>query len=388
MIKPPQSFTRIVGALLLLCAVVVQVLQTPVALAAQITNRSLTLRANGTDGGSAPGAAGHFANHFFQLTLPGGSTVGSIKFEYCTTAANSVAIPACVTPTGLDLSTATLGTENGVTGFSINHISNNAVYLSRSAAAIGTNVNVSYRFDHIINPTNAAGVTFFTRITTYASTDTTGSSTDAGNVTASTNQPIIVTGTMPESLVFCTGQQISMTGGVPDCTTATAGSITFNQLFSPVDTAITASQMAASTNAGSGYAITVNGTTLTSGSNTITGLGTPSASIKGISQFGLNLRANTSAAASSFPGTGVYASADITAASNGTNLRGEPKTGYDTADTFTFNNGGTVADSGQGGSPTGTDAQIYTSSYIVNVPGSQPAGTYTSTLTYICTPTF
>lgn len=32
--------------------------------------------------------------------------------------------------------------------------------------------------------------------------------------------------------------------------------------------------------------------------------------------------------------------------------------------------------------------QIFTVSYIVNVPGSQPAGNYTTTLTYICTPTF
>jgi hypothetical protein len=132
---------------------------------------------------------------------------------------------------------------------------------------------------------------------------------------------------------------------------------------------------------------------MTSGSNTVTALGTPSASIKGVSQFGLNLRANTTAAATCWPTScgfaGVYDSKDVTTVSNGTNLRAEPKTGYDTADTFTFNNGAVVADSSDSSvTPLPTDAQIYTASYIVNVPGSQPAGTYTATMTYICTPTF
>ena len=50
--------------------------------ASQITNRSMTLVAGATDGGSKPGGV---VNHKFDFTLPGGSNVGSIKFEYCTT---------------------------------------------------------------------------------------------------------------------------------------------------------------------------------------------------------------------------------------------------------------------------------------------------------------
>ena len=95
---------------------------------------------------------------------------------------------------------------------------------------------------------------------------------------------------MPESLVFCTGATISTTGGVPDCTTATAGSVNFNQLFSPTDTATATSQMVASTNAGAGYAITVNGSTLMSGTNQINGIVTAAMGIRGTSQFGLNLK--------------------------------------------------------------------------------------------------
>jgi len=35
-----------------------------------------------------------------------------------------------------------------------------------------------------------------------------------------------------------------------------------------------------------------------------------------------------------------------------------------------------------------SNANLFTNSYIVNVAGSQAAGLYTSTMTYICTATF
>ena len=205
---------------------------------------------------------------------------------------------------------------------------------------------------------------------------------------------------MPESLVFCTGATISETNSVPDCTTATGGTISFNRLFDPTSTAFTTSQMAASTNAGQGYAITVGGPTLSSGTNTIAAMSTTDTSKFGISQFGLDLVANDGTAYTNAPNiTGMpvgYAdSADIAPASNGTNYNGIAQAGFATAGSFTFNGSAlnTVAKSdwsgtGPTGTPIGTDSQIYTVSYIVNVPGSQPAGTYNTTLTYICTPTF
>ena len=116
----------------------------------------------------------------------------------------------------------------------------------------------------------------------------------------------------------------------------------------------------------------------------------PAASLKGVAQFGLNLRANTAAAAASFPGTTPLDSRDIAAVSDGVSLHGRPTADYGTADTFKFVTGDVVADSNfnNAGSSDTTYSEIYTISYIANVPGSQPAGTYTSTLTYICTPTF
>lgn len=371
--KQLPPLLRLLTATLLVGALLLQTLLPNSASAAQIINRSLTLQAGVSDGGSKPGGV---VRHFFQFQLPGGSTVGSIKFEYCTIAAG-----ACTTPTGLVTTSSTLGAETGVTGFSINNtLGNGSPYLTRSAAAVGSNVNVSYRLDTITNPTTT-NETFFVRITTYASTDTTGASTDAGTVTASTATQIILDGTMPESLVFCTGETVTTTAGVPDCSTATDGLISFNQLFSPTDTATAQSQMAASTNAGFGYIITVNGPTLTSGANTITGMPATALGVRGTAQFGLNLRLNTTLTST------VAIGADVAPGANGTNYRGEPGADYNVVDQFKFVTGETVAASTNGGAG-GTDAQIFTVSYIANVPGSQPAGTYTTTLTYICTPTY
>ena len=107
------------------------------------------------------------------------------------------------------------------------------------------------------------------------------------------------------------------------------------------------------------------------------------ASAEGTSQFGLNLRANTSTAAVSFPGQ----SANVSLSPNGTDLRGQPASDYNVVDNFKFSSGDVIAGSDNGGTGP-TNGQIYTISYITNVPGNLTAGTYSTTLTYICTPTY
>lgn len=357
-----------VGVLLIIFSLV----SSPKATAAQITIRSLTLQAGATDGGSKPGGV---VDHLFTFTVPTGGSVGSIQFTYCTLAAGT-----CTTPTGLVTTSATMGSQSGATGFTLDNSTNGAPYITRTAASITGGTSLVYQIQTVTNPTTA-NQTFFVRIATYSSTNATGSPIDTGTVAASTAEEIVVTGTMPESLVFCTGGTVGTTSGVPDCATATSGSVTFNQLFSPTDTATATSQMAASTNAGSGYNITVNGATLTSGSNTVAAMGTATTGVRGVSQSGMNLKANTTT--TSTPAVGV----EVAPAANGTNYKGQAITGYSTVDNFKFVTGDSVANSANGGAG-GSDAQIFTATYIVNVPGSQPAGTYTTTLTYICTPTF
>ena len=439
--KTPQlSFavaSRIFVALLLMATPLVLPFQS--ASAAQITARSLTLEAD-TVGGSAPfSAAGNLVKHNFGLSVPAGSNLGSIRFQYCTTAANSTATPTCVAPTGLSVTSATLESSTGITGWTTttSNVSANEFILTRAAAVNsipdndpnGSNTIMTLKFNGIVPLTNA-NETFFVRISTYSGTDGSTGPVDAGVVAASTAKPIEITGTMPESLVFCTGRTVPVIPSttVPDCAGATAGTIGFDKLFSPTDTAATTSQMAASTNATYGYVITVNGATLTSGSNTIApmvgGAGAPLPSTRGTAQFGLNLVANTTTVASGFGANALdltadpnscqttptnagcaawlatdnYAdSANLTTASNGTGYRGQPLTGYRTVDQFRFQSGNSVANSLEddadpstvgNSSQGGTDGQIFTVSYIANVPGNLPAGTYTTTLTYICTPTF
>ncbi len=366
-------------AVVLVAGLLVSALPSQTVHAAQIISRSLTLQAGATDGGSKPGGV---VNHFFQFSVPTTATaIGSIKFEYCTTAS----VAACVTPTGLSTTSATLGSEGAnATGFTIVNTTNGAPYLTKATAAAPTGAALSYRLDTVTNPT-ATNQTFFVRISTYTSSDTSGTAVDTGSVAASTSTQIELTGTMPESLIFCTGATVSTTSGIPDCSTATAGTVSFDQLFSPTDTATAKSQMAASTNAGFGYVITVNGPTLTSGSNTIAAMTPATASTIGTGQFGLNLRANSTVFDNQT--TPAALGSNVAPAANGTNYKGQPTANFDTDNSFGFTSGTTVAASDNGGAG-GTDAQIFTASYIVNVSGSQPAGTYVTTLTYICTPTF
>jgi trimeric autotransporter adhesin len=359
-------------SVVMVAALIFATLPSGIASAAQITTRSLTLQAGASAGGAQ---AGGVVNHLYNFTVPTTEDIGSIQFLYCTTASGT-----CTTPTGLSTTAATMGTQSGATGFTLNNTTNGAPYITRTAASIAASTALSYQLLSVTNPTTV-NQAFYVRISTFTSTDTTGSATDTGTVAASTSRQIILTGTMPESLIFCAGATITTTNGIPDCTSATTGAVTFNQLFSPTDTATATSQMAASTNGSSGYNITVNGTTMSSGSNTIAAMGTATTGVRGTSQFGMNLKANTTSTSTPAVGT------EVAPAANGTSLKGQALTGYSLADTFKFTSGDSVASSSNGGTGP-TDAQIFTASYIVNVSGSQTAGTYTTTLTYICTATF
>ena len=370
-------------------------LQPSKVFAGELEPRSWLLESTTTTGGSDPGGT---VNYLFNFTVPTlNTTITGIQFQFC-----EVADGTCGnlnTDYAFSTTTSTLGagTSASLSGFTLTNTTQGTPYIS-SATGYDPTTNAQAAFaveiDHVVNP-NIANYTFYARITTWqgGAPGAGGASViDSGNVAAATATPIQLNGTMPESLVFCTGATVGMTGGVPDCTTATAGTVTFSQLFSPTYTDTATSQMAASTNAGSGYAITVEGQTLTSGTNTITAIGAAATSpVKGTSQFGMNLVLNTTATANPAPG------AAIAPASDGSNYFALPTTNYATADKYAFVASTsstvtptTVATSGYPtGSPTvGTDAQIYTATYIVNVPGRQPAGTYTTTLTYVCTATF
>jgi hypothetical protein len=291
-----------------------------------------------------------------NATTATAASIGSIGFQFCTTATGT-----CTTPAGLITTAATLVSQSGASGFTMVNSTNGEPYITRTAALVGTGVLLSYTLGNVTNP-STTNQTYNVRITTYSGADGATGAIDTGNVALSTAQPVQLTGVTPEILVFCVGTSIA-----GNCSTATGSTIDFGD-FSPVATSVGTSVMQAQTNASGGYAISVNGTTMSSGINTIPASVVQTGNTVGTSQFGLNLRLNTTPSVGSDPtgsGSGTFSS------------------NYGSANQYRFNNGDVVASAG---APTNTNT--FTSSYIVNIGGAQAAGVYTATMTYICTAAF
>ena len=167
---------------------------------------------------------------------------------------------------------------------------------------------------------------------------------------------------MPPYLTFCVGETITNF----DCTSATEAFSDLGDLNPNVVSAAQA-QMVVATNASNGYSAWVTGTSMTSGNNVLPGMSGGTAQ-KGVAQFGLNLRANTSPSVGQDPsGPGV----------------GAVPAGYNQANHFRFNPGDTVATS-----PVPDNFRKYTVSYVVDVASGQPGGVYSTTLTYVCLANF
>ena len=352
-----RRLSLFISAVILTLATIAAVLPQS-AFAAQITARKLTLST------SSAAASAATTTYTFNFTVPSATVLQSFEAIICTTASGS-----CTTPTGFANSSSTLSSQptnlGDASGWTVNTSTAGKLRIKKtgnSAAPTGAQTVV---FGNVQNPTTT-NTTYFARLNTY-SDDAWTTGVDSGVVAASTATQISLSGTMDESLTFCTGTSITGT----NCGTVSGSSVAFGT-FSTSSTSSGTSVMAASTNAVSGYAITINGATLTcgtcSGSPTIAALASQTASSTGTAQFGVNLKDN----ATPNVGTEVSGTGTATATSN-----------YGTVDQYRFVTGDSVASDGAA-----TNANTFTVSYIVNVPGSQAAGTYTATMTYICTATF
>jgi hypothetical protein len=319
--------------------------------ALQFSNRSVTLST------ATPSAV---ASHTFQMTPGLTAAVGSIVFEYCT---NSPLFDiSCVPPAGLSLSAATLAQQTGNTGFVIDTLDSTATRLviSRVPTAVAT-VPSSYTFDNVTNP-SANSQTTFVRVSTYASTQGSGSYIDNGAVAFSTATNFAVGAFVPPFINFCVGVTVAS-----DCSQASGDSLDLGVLSSQA-TRFATSQFAGSTNDGAGYVAYILGTTMTSGNNIINAAGNPSANRVGSSEFGVNLRKNNN------PSVG----SDLSGAGTAT-----ASAGYNVSDLFSFVPGSQIANS-----TVSTDYNRMTVSYIANVPPGQPAGIYSTTLTYLASAQF
>lgn len=320
------------------------------ASASQLKNRSLQL---------SSATASETSSYNFTFNIVSSATLGSIRFQFCSN--DPIVTDSCTFPTGFSDSSAALSSQAGQTGFSISgSSSSNDLILTRTPSPASAG-QVNYVFSNVTNPSSPGA--YFVRIETYASTDGSGSYTDYGGIAFSISSAINISATVPPYLLFCTG--LSIPGD--NCNNATGDFINFGNL-SPSTTSTGSSQMLAASNAASGYEVSVFGTTLESGNNVIPPLTSPDASRPGTSQFGINLRANSSPTGGQDPsGPGS----------------GQPTANYDSPNFFTFNSGDVVASS------TGPDLnRLYTDDYLVNVSPTQAPGVYNTTLTYLCVATF
>lgn len=308
----------------------------------------------------ASGTVSAVTTEDIRFTLPSPDNVGSLVLEYCSN------LPwigyICTAPTGFDASGATIDSQIGNTGFSVDsaHTTANRLVLTRSAAPVA-NIPNEFILGNTINPSTPGSVVYI-RISSQASTDGTGPTIDTGAVAFAVQNVFNVNAFVPPFLKLCVGITVA-----PDCSSMVGDSIDLGELSSTVANK-GQSQYATATNDPSGYVIFALGTTMTSGNNTIPSLSAPAASFPGTGQFGINLRANLIPAVGQDPvGVGT----------------GTPTPNYNIPNRFVFNDGDSITSASLP-----SDYNRMTVSYLVNVPKNQPSGIYATTITYVATVQF
>jgi hypothetical protein len=326
--------------------------------AGSLTNRSVTL-------GSSTAAATS-VTYAYAWKAGTTDTVKAVKFEVCDSPIESTGCVNTTQSAGASFAGASIAgspSPTGVVGFSNGTASANSFLITKAAGVAetgGTTTN-TISIAGITNP-SSANQQFYLRVTTYNSDTTQNGTTevDFGAVAVSTGQPLTLTGIVPPTLQFCVGVTVNAT-----CSSISGSTVDFGY-FSPSSTVTATSMMAASTNAQGGYNVTVNGSTLTSGIYTFPQMGTQS------------LNANNSTA----PSIGASEFGQNVTVSSGSGS-GTAFQAYGNSGQYRFFTGDTVASASAA-----TAGNAFTNTYAVDMSGAQAAGTYTTTLTYVCTGMF
>lgn len=345
---PTSRRLLLLGAGLLICGfATMQLLAAPTA---HLEERSLTLSDSRVD------ASAHYNFRFRPTTT---DDIQLVQLEVC--ANDPFPGTACTAPTGFDASAAVLLNQSGDTGFTISNLSTtNQIVLERPTAASNAQLN-SYEFSGITNPSSEG--TYYVRLQTFAGNDLSGPANGSGGIAFAINSGVDINATVPPFLLFCVG--VTVQGF--NCNAVAGDYVNFGE-FDPRQASQGSTQMLAATNAVDGYTIRVTGRTLTSGNNTIPALVGSDLSRPGVSQFGLNLRANSA------PQGGQ----DVAGTGNGL-----PVNGYNQPNFYRFNSGDVVA-----ASDAPDEARKYTTTYVVNVSRDQAPGVYVSTMSYIALGSF
>lgn len=322
----------------------------PSVTGAQLGNRRLQLSNNEV---SAVG------EYILSFNLSTAGTLGSIRVQFCTN--DPLQDTVCIPPAGFDASAAVLTNQSGPGDFVIDAASTvNTLLLSHTPAASGA-IPLSFHFTGITNPSVAGP--HYARVETFAANNASGPSSDYGGLAFSINDSVAISALVPPYLTFCTG--VTITG--LNCINTSGNYVDLGEL-SPSRARSGTSQMLVATNAADGYSVTMQGNTMSSGTNVINNLASNDVSRPGTSQFGLNLRANSAPVVGSDPGGPGVAS---------------PLPNYNQPNSYRFASGEAII-----ANAVPDDVRLYTASYIVNIPATQAPGIYVSTITYICLATF
>lgn len=360
--------------------------------AAQIVTRSLALSssANGniTVGAAGTGGNGAQARHTFTFTEgTAAATIGSIEFQYCTTPLPGT---TCTAPTGMDASTVVSIGGTTTTGWSLGTAGNaptaSRIRITRTASNITDTQNLifgtgSTGTDYIKNPT-ADNEEFFVRITTFSDTAWT-TAVDQGTVANSTAQQIDITAKVQETLNFSVGTTATTANATCDPLSGSAlnlgdgdGVLSFQQAYDAH------SYFRVSTNANNGTIIYYSGDTLKSGANDINPIGTTAtASTVGTEQFGLAIDDTGTQTADEFNFDSLTASGQYTDGQGTITNGGTASFAFDTASVTAPVQ---VANSGASTIVCDTGSVRY----LGNISTTTPPGIYTTTITYLATPTY
>lgn len=278
------------------------------------------------------------AGQTVTVTLPAGFTMGSVSYTDIDVLDGVTQLTLAATASGATWGAAIAGQVLTITSGSGTIVAGHTIEIK-----IGTNAtNQTTGVNQITNPTAANyGITVA------------GTFADSGTITVTiAANTVAVSSTVGQTMSFSLGAG-SLALGTLSSSAVVSGSHTFT----------------VATNAAGGMAVTVSGTTLTSGANTIAACAVGCSSTVGTAQFGINLVANTTPAV----GAVVTGSAPI----------GVAAVNYNTANTFRFVSGDTIASAASG-----INSSVFTVSYIANIAGATAAGSYSTNLTYTATATF
>ncbi len=349
MIKKLTSFTLILAILLAMVPSTAFIANAAALTALSDTMSNQTISAN--------------SSHVIKFTTPSGVTATTQTmavtfpsgFNFTSKSIASLSLTYGVSGTN---TTATIAASPGAsTTWGAVFSGTNNVTLTLTAPTSGTyiaagnQVILTYDSTNSVNPSGAANYTI--NIT---------ANTDSGSITVPiiTNSQVAVTATVAQTLSFAISNNSIGFGTLSTGASTYANAAGTGSASEPTD----AHQITAGTNGSSGYSIGLSGATLTSGLNTIAAIsgGSAVALSPGSAQFGIRATASGGSGAVSAPFNG---------SSGNYGFGTSPLSGATFASA-------TVA----------TATTTYNVNYAANISTLTPAGSYTTTLTYVATANF